>query len=206
MFIALTELGSTPCAFGARDSLTFPANHTICVLTSFVLPCRANVRRFESFYGIKATHVPVGYSPVLDAPRIEPLPEDEKDIDVLFDGTPNSYRIELLQNLTAQGVNITWNGVRSTRAVCRVIAESDGLWCRDLETSILIGCAVRRSCYPSIPLANPTNLRSRGLSSCYLVIRMSRIVAKKWRKLDVCGVSAGLSFQKKAELRRTSHF
>lgn len=69
-----------------------------------------NVAKWSDEYGIDATLVPIGFVPRLELPEAAPVQEEDKSIDVLFDGTPNPHRVDLLQSVVNDGVNITWEG------------------------------------------------------------------------------------------------
>lgn len=85
-----------------------------CALTRSHLaicrPCchRSNVARLRQVYDIPAVHVPMGWAPRLS--RTPPLPEEQRDIDVLFYGTANTYREATLGAMAQLGANITWMG------------------------------------------------------------------------------------------------
>ena len=67
---------------------------------------RQNVDQLLEVAGVPVTHVPIGYSPCLT--RIKSLPPEEQDIDVLFYGSVNDRRKNIIQEMLKAGINVTW--------------------------------------------------------------------------------------------------
>lgn len=62
-----------------------------------------NISLLKEVHGIKnVTYNPVGYCPILE--KIEQLPEDKKDIDVLFYGGVNERRRKIMKDLHDRGL------------------------------------------------------------------------------------------------------
>lgn len=64
----------------------------------------ANIEAFSKM-GIQSKHVPIGYVPEFET--FTPLPEAEKDIDVIFVGGGNKRRYDILWDLRGAGLKVT---------------------------------------------------------------------------------------------------
>lgn len=62
--------------------------------------------------GVRVQYLPHGHVPQLE--RVFHYPENMKDIDVLFTGTPTAYRKEVLAGLQAQGLAVKFSLPRSS--------------------------------------------------------------------------------------------
>ncbi len=63
----------------------------------------SNIEALKS-YSVEAKHVPIRYMPCMT--KFESLPEEQKDIDVLFYGSTNPRRLKILNDLIKAGVKV----------------------------------------------------------------------------------------------------